>query len=134
MKYSFLFYLFIITGYAYPLTLTPVLELTNRHSQPAGFTIVSEQDETIINVVSKFGIGRADITLSQGAWPKNVVVRLYLQEVEGFDVSNGTVKLELSDFIVKRSKDKRYYEVKLPKSLFIDRTTVISIQWVDFYR
>ena len=43
-----------------------------------------EKDRTIFVITSKSGIGGADITLANGAWPENVTFRLQYSKDEGF--------------------------------------------------
>ena len=134
MKYSLFFYLFLISSYAQALSSNPVFEITNTHMQPAQITTVSKENQIVINVASEFGIGKATIRLVQGYWPEKIVVHLYLQRLEGFNVSNGSMTLERSNLTVKSVKESGYYEVALPPSLFKNGINEVSIQWIDFYR
>ena len=52
-----------------------------------------EGDSAMLDVFSPSGIGGATITLTQGQWPKAVVLRLHLRGLEYFTASNGKIKL-----------------------------------------
>jgi hypothetical protein len=55
-----------------------------------------EGDSAMLDIFSPSGIGGATITLTQGQWPKTVVLRLRLRGLESFNVSNGKIKLSVS--------------------------------------
>ena len=134
MKYSFLLYIFIITSCANTTSTDTNMTITSTHSQPAQFTIVTKKGTTVIDLVSQFGIGTALLSLSKGKWPEKIVLHLHLQGLEGFNVSNGKIKLEKENLTITRSDNKRYYIVQLPTELFTYDVNEVSIQWLDFYR
>jgi hypothetical protein len=109
--------------------------------------ISADRSNALIEISSKFGIGRATIKLTQGQWPKSTTIRLHLQGLEGFTVINGTTTIDKQQLEVQ-AYDKNmkpynqkylrgeagYYEIRLPESLITPGTTELRIQWVDFYR
>ncbi len=130
MKQIFLLYLSVITAVA--MSNNPQYTATSTHSQASIIEVISQNDLTIFDVASPFGIGKATIESHTGTWSKKVVIRLHLKGLEGFKVFNKNIKLEKEELTVNIYKD--YYEVLLPPSLLESSTTEIYIEWVDFYR
>jgi len=65
-------------------------------------------DSTTLDVFSPSGIGGATITLTQGPWPKTVVLRLHLRGLEYFTASSG--KFKLTGSVLSHSGNtKRFY-------------------------
>ncbi|MGB3767252.1 MAG: hypothetical protein WA947_11895 [Phormidesmis sp.] len=132
-----------------PLPTIEVSELSRQTDKVVVFLDRFEADRsnTLIDVSSEFGIGRATVKLAQGEWPEAVTVRLHLRGLEGFTVSNGTTVIEKHQLSVQAysfngrffSRDDSvdetgYYEVRLPALLFAEGATALEIQWIDFYR
>ena len=55
-----------------------------------------DKDRTIFSVHSPTGIGHAVIERIDETWPETVVLRLHLQGLEKFEVTNGKLKLSAS--------------------------------------
>lgn len=55
-----------------------------------------EADATVISVRSPGGIGEATLEPIGTKWPAKIVLRLYLNGLEEFRISNGTTKLSVS--------------------------------------
>ncbi|MCY2979321.1 MAG: hypothetical protein NTU79_11715 [Planctomycetota bacterium] len=58
--------------------------------------VKSENNKTIFDVRSPFGISRATIERTTEQWPEKVLVRLRLNGLENFNVSNEELKLQAS--------------------------------------
>jgi len=130
MKQIILLFLSVMTTFA--MSTTPQYTATSTHSQASTIEIISQNDLTIFDVTTPFGIGKATIESHTATWSKKVVIRLHLKGLEGFKVFNKNIKLEKEELTVNIYKD--YYEVLLPPSLFESSTTEVFIEWVDFYR
>ncbi len=108
--------------------------------------IINNQDKVIIDISSEHGIGTGTIKIIEGNWPEKAIVRLHLQGLEGFTVSNGEIAMNLSDLEIKAYDANNnlidnkyllnggYYEIELPDCLFLNEITEIKINWIDFYR
>ena len=57
---------------------------------------LTEDDTTIIDITSKFGIDKATIRRKSDEWPKAILVRLHLSGLESFKASSGDVAVEWS--------------------------------------
>lgn len=57
---------------------------------------VTEDDKTIIDITSEFGIDNATISRKLDKWPKAILVRLHLSGLESFKASSGNVAVEWS--------------------------------------
>lgn len=53
-----------------------------------------EKDKTVVSIHSPFGISQAGIERTNEKWPDIVMLRLHLEGLETFKVTNGTVSLE----------------------------------------
>ena len=58
--------------------------------------VKAEHDKTVVSVSSPFGISQATIERTGDKWPDAVLLRLHLQGLESFRVSNGKVTLDAS--------------------------------------
>jgi hypothetical protein len=125
------FYIFCQFGWAEEVKF----KITYLHQQPAKVTITQTKSDTIFEVKSKFGIGRAKVELLKGSWPNKSILRLYLKGLEGIIISGSDQKLERSDLAISRKESKGvvYFDILLPQSLF-EATEEIEFSWVDFYR
>ncbi len=56
--------------------------------------VKAKSDKTIISIHSPCGISQAVVKQADGNWPGIVMLRLHLQGLEAFKVTNGTVTLE----------------------------------------
>ena len=120
------------------------------HDLPNLIEVTASKRKAGIDVRSQFGIGSGSIHLVRGNWPREIVVRLHLGGLEGFDVSNGTTSVSRSDmqvkmvdkdgkplagkYLLKEQAKGAYYEVKLPAQLLGKGVTSLEMSWVDFYR
>jgi len=125
------FYIFCLFGWAQEVKF----KIKYLHHQPAKVTIIQTRSETIFEVKSKFGIGKAKVELLEGSWPSRSILRLYLKGLEGISISGSDQKFERSDLAISRKKSKGvvYFEILLPPSLF-EASEEIQFSWVDFYR
>lgn len=67
---------------------------TNRKNDRV--VVKAEKDKVVFSVHSPFGISNAAIERTGENWPDGVVLRLHLNGLENFRVTNGRVKLEAS--------------------------------------
>ncbi|MFP6751133.1 MAG: hypothetical protein VB855_05625 [Pirellulaceae bacterium] len=120
------------------------------HDLPNLIEFTASKRKAVIDVRSQFGIGSGSIHLVRGNWPREMVVRLHLGGLEGFNVSNGTTSVMKEQMQVKMlDKDGKplpgkyllkdqakggYYEVQLPAQLLGKGVTTLEMSWVDFYR
>ena len=120
------------------------------HDLPNQIEVTASNRKAVIDVRSQFGIGSGSIHLVRGNWPREIVVRLHLGGLEGFDVSNGTTSVSRSDmqvkmvdkdgkplagkYLLKEQAKGAYYEVELPAELLGKGVTTLKMSWVDFYR
>jgi hypothetical protein len=89
--------------------LLPVLALGGAgdapRARPARFKITTQRKDdrvevradkarAVLVVKSPFGISQAVIERQQAAWPKAVVLRLYLKGLSSFRASNGTIRVD----------------------------------------
>ena len=70
--------------------------------------ITSSQEATTVSVRSQFGISSAVLSRVDDRWPKRMILRLYLQGLEGLKLSNGKTELVAE---VSRADNKRYLHV-----------------------
>ena len=147
MKIGFLLCLIVCSACTGHAVSSPIYDVSSDPGKRGGIKVQSEGNNTLIEVSSAFGIGSGTVNLVQGQWPGVVIVRLKLKGLEGFTVSNGMVEFDKSDLPVRVFTENGtvwtgkyllgelgYYEVQLPKSLFGEGVSSITIQWVDFYR
>lgn len=68
----------------------------NVHFDKPGDQVVAglDDDAASFRILSKTGIGGAKITLTQGAWPAQIVIRFELASLEAFSASNGPITLK----------------------------------------
>ncbi|MGH7964700.1 MAG: hypothetical protein ACRERD_23290 [Candidatus Binatia bacterium] len=99
--------------------------------------ILSENEQFVLLITCKSGIGSATITLRQGAWPARAVVRLRyapgrpFQYLESFTVRTGsseTVSIE------EHRVENEYREVDLPSRLLDTNPQRLELEWIDAYR
>ena len=120
------------------------------HDLPNQIKVTATRRKGVIDIRSQFGIGSGTIHLVRGSWPRELIVRLYLGGLEGFNISNGTSTVSREDLIIRMiGKDGKplpgkylpreevrqgYYEVPLPARFLGKGVTTLEISWVDFYR
>lgn len=147
MKIGLLLLLIVCMACTGHVVSSPIYAVSYGHDKRGEIKVSSEGNTALIEVSSAFGIGSGTINLLKGKWPERIFVRLKLKGLEGFSVSNGIIELEKSDLFVQAFSENGtaltdsdlqrklgYYQVQLPKSLFVESTTSIALQWVDFYR
>ncbi|UUO06522.1 hypothetical protein M4951_24660 [Blastopirellula sp. J2-11] len=140
-----------------PLSVTVGREKT--HVQ-----ILTEEKQTILDVVCPFGIDKATVKRTTGKWPSPLVVRLHLKGLEAFTIGRvtwsvsssgeslvsvsvpdgGTVHLGNNAYAsvvrIVNSAEKipleaeGYFELTLPAKLFEGNPAELKLAWVDFYR
>ena len=115
---------------------------------------------TVLDVIDPGGIGRAEVTLTKGAWPERLVVRLRYEgtnrfrDVEGFTIGtdrlslHGSLRSPVTEVITtggKRSNAAKgegmtfttygdCQEVVIPAERHFKGGETLKIQWVDQYR
>lgn len=75
----------------------PALE-ANVGRDDSRISFTKQDDETIIDVTSEFGIDNATIKRMTNEWPKSMILRMHLKGMESLKIGNGreTIKLEVS--------------------------------------
>jgi len=73
----------------------PMFKITTKRDSDR-VEVKAEMGRVILSVHSPFGISNAVVERKGERWPDVVVLRLYLQGLESFRVTNDKVKLELS--------------------------------------
>lgn len=119
-------------------------------------------DRVVFEITNKSGIGAAEITLVEGAWPKQVVLRFVdaSEYLEHFEASNGALTLQGSlrqypkttllfdraGKLVTDSKQaalimtlqhdakQRVKEVTLPPGFCTKDTKTLRVDWIDAFR
>lgn len=152
MRYSFIILIVLCTGCIKETVTPPLFEIYYPQGQKSShesneININTINNQFLIEISSQSGIGSGVIKLIQGRWSDVVIVRLYLKGLEGFTVTSEQFTIDETEMSISsydkngRLYDKKYllnergyYEVKLPNKLFTDRTTEITIHWIDFYR
>ena len=140
-------YLLICVACAGPVNQPLQLKITHLQHKTDKLELSVNRDVAVLEVSSESGIGTGVVERVQGRWPDRLIVRLYLRGLEGFSVSNGTVRFEKSDLSVKvfdeygkpltqkyLLHENGYYEVQVPASIMVTDISSIEFQWVDFYR
>ena len=134
MKYLLILLIFCISCNTSE-KVKPVFKTEYLHSQPGEITIVKTDTQTIFQISNQFGIGKAKVTLVEGSWPSNSVLRLYLNQLEGISIKGSGKKFGKSNLVIQKisKSGTKYFDVALPKSLF-SRGKEVEFSWVDFYR
>jgi hypothetical protein len=136
---------------------TSRLEVTLRKPQDK-IEIKISAERAVISVLSESGIGGAQMKLAAGKWPKEVVLKLALKELEGFNAECGDLRIHTGlghdkpevfhraadgtwkeakaedRHVVKIGRADGRIEVVLPAVLFTDERKAVSVQWIDYYR
>ncbi len=123
----------------------------------------TEKDRGVFRITSKSGISAGEITLTEGSWPKHIVLHFaeWSRHFEGFGADNGTIKLngrlragedksvwyhdrngnEVQDknksaFTVttERKQDDELIVVVLPPDYCAKDAKSLKLFWIDAYR
>jgi hypothetical protein len=62
----------------------------------ASLMVVGNDRETIVDVRSESGIGRATLERTGPAWPESLILRLHLQGLESLSLASDSIQLEWS--------------------------------------
>lgn len=82
----------------------------------------AEKDKTLFIVKSPFGISQAVIERQDDNWPKLVVLRLHLKELESFRASNGKDRLDASVSIQDGKPKMRLWKDGKEESLLDEKS------------
>jgi hypothetical protein len=126
------------------------------HGGARKIKVTEDGERVIFDITDKFGIGAGSINLGKGKWPAEVLVRMHLAGLEGFEVSVDGRKIpekslnvrmldakgrKLKGRYLKTSTDgdsvrriAGYYEVEMPQEALVRGAKNINLNWVDFYR
>lgn len=123
------------------------LEITVPGGRKDKVTIQADRENSIVNVTSETGIGKATLKITKGDWPEVLTFHLHLKGLEGFHITAGKAGIDRSQSKVQAfdkhgkpfagkylMKDAGYYEVKVLRSAFPKEVREIQVQWIDFYR
>jgi hypothetical protein len=118
--------------------------LTGADKSGDSITVLTDDDRTVLDVYSKSGIGRVELSSANGNWPRPIIIRFHLGGLEALDIDNGHIRLDTYKLITLVDKERRgppatpigegYYEVTLPNALFDGNSETIFVQWIDFLR
>ena len=126
------------------------------HGGAREIKVTEDVERVIFDITDAFGIGAGSINLGKGKWPAEVLVRMHLEGLEGFEVSVDGRKIpqkslnvrmldakgrKLKGRYLKTSTDgdsvrriAGYYEVEMPQEALVRGAKNINLNWVDFYR
>lgn len=132
---NIIFLVFFCVGCQSIGEIQPEYKTEYLHPQAGQLSIYKTNSETLFEVKNKFGIGKAKVILEKGSWPKKIVLRLYLNGLEGITISGSGQRLEKSDLQITENKINgiTFFEIILPESLF-QKGKEVYFSWVDFYR
>jgi len=74
----------------------PSVRLTGHDKDGDDVTVTLDDNRTVVDVHSRAGIGRAELTCPDGGWRRPVVIRLHLRGLEGLHVNNGKHSIHTS--------------------------------------
>ena len=152
---SLIFFLFLVeSGVADESTKFEVTISKKKWSNDRKIEVNQNSGKVVFNVYDKFGIGKADLEIIEGNWPKKVIIRCHFSGLEGF-------KLRILDKVYQKDelkiracnekgesikekyllhyengKSKKipgYYEIEISKKIPVE-CKKIRIDWIDFYR
>ena len=129
---------------------------TGPHGGAREISVTENDGRVIFDITDKFGIGGGSINLGAGKWPAQVLVRMHLAGLEGFEVAVDGKKISDKGFNVRMLDTKGrllkgrylktstdgylvgriagYYEVEIPQEILVGGAKNINLNWVDFYR
>lgn len=124
--------------------------------------VAATADRLVLNITVRSGIGAATVKKISGTWPATVLLRINRPVLESFSVGNESImisgasygeqragrwhlakgKTEEGEFLPPESplylRVRKHgndgMEIELPKPLFTDKTTMLSLKWIDRYR
>jgi hypothetical protein len=128
--------------------------------ESSGVRFLTEDDMTIIDIASEFGIDKATISRKTEKWPKSMLVRLHLSGLESFkaDGMEATVEWSVSStgnhpsrVTLRRGKEETALDTKSPyhtpvrivggngkiplkDGYFEGNPQEVTLRWIDFYR
>ncbi|WP_419176615.1 hypothetical protein [Desulfosediminicola sp.] len=110
-------------------------ETRSLHSLPAQIEMESTASDVIFEVFSKSGIGRASITKAYGSWPAKTIIRLRLNNLEGFTFTAADRIFQIDELEIRSGIDQngKYFDVCLARETFSDANSIF-FSWVDYYR
>jgi len=152
---AFFLALFLIeSGVADKLTKFEVTISKKKGSNDKKIEVTQSAEKVVFNVYDKFGIGKADLEIIEGHWPKKVIIRCHFSGLEGFKLRVSDKVYQREDLKIRMCNEKGkslngkyllrhekgvskkipgYYEVELTKNL-PGKCKKITIDWIDFYR
>ncbi|MCX7395748.1 MAG: hypothetical protein NTW75_16655 [Planctomycetales bacterium] len=72
-------------------------KITTKHDHDH-VVVTVENDKTVFSVHSPRGIGQAVIEQSDPKWPESMILRLHLNGLERFQITNGKITLSAAEF------------------------------------
>jgi hypothetical protein len=121
-------------------------------------TVTPMTDVTIVSITSKSGIGGATLIRVGESWPSAITVRLKLNNLESFGMSNGYIRFNTSvrspgvmpywrvgknekqpeqpdgtlEVTIKRTGE--WFEIDTPRELMDANATEIDFGWINEFR
>jgi hypothetical protein len=96
-------------------------------------------NQLLVRIHSEDGIGSGTLTRTGETWPQSVTLRLFVKELEGIRLSNGSI--EIASFRTDPSptapiitQKENWIDVEVPSALLNTHPEFLQIHWVDFYR
>lgn len=152
---SLIFFLFLAeSGLADKSTKFEVTISKKKGSNDRKVEVNQNSGKVVFNVYDKFGIGKADLEVIAGNWPKKVMIRCHFSGLEGFKLrildkvyQKDELKIRAcnekgesikEEYLLRyeNGKSKKipgYYEIEISKKIPA-KCKKIRIDWVDFYR
>ena len=152
---SFFLALFLIeSGVADKLTKFEVTISKKKESNHRKIEVTQNTGKVVFNVYDKFGIGKADLEIIAGNWPKKVMIRCHFSGLEGFKLRILDKVYQKDELKIRACNEKGesikeeyllryengnskkipgYYEIEISKKIPV-KCKKIRIDWIDFYR
>jgi hypothetical protein len=120
--------------------------------------ITSEGQAIVVTIASKGGIGGATLVRLGKSWPATITIRLTLNGLESFGMSNGSIRFNTSlkspkrmpywklgknekqpdppdgTLEVKIIKKDEWFEITVPSEMIQGNPEQVSFGWIDFFR
>ena len=120
--------------------------------------VVYNRKACIVTIVSKKGIGRAELFRFGKHWPSRMTIRLKLKSLSSFGMSDGNIRFNTSANSPRKTpywkisknkkrsdkpdgvldvaitKNKGFYEIRVPQKLLESNPKQIGFGWIDLFR
>jgi len=118
-------------------TQVPDRHFTSRslHFLPAEIQVHASAQQVVFEVFSDPGIGKAAVRNFSESWPPQVIIRLHLDNLEGFTATIGesTFHRQELDISHVKTRQQSYFDIYLPTEP-LSNIEEIVFSWIDYYR